>query len=162
MKTKCFIYILLLLLFSCNNNKEKELAEAYYSVAKEHYLKNNLDSAEILLDSLHIKFRSVLSVRNMANSLQMQIDKGRHLNSMDSISELINDLKTQRAQSVRLDNYSEIKADLEEQIDSLEKQKKPFWEMYNEIRDQEVRAAACRQCVTRMQRVRNGDNSPTY
>lgn len=164
MKIKYFplSLFLLLLLFSCGREQEKKDALAYYDKANMYYLNNQMDSAMFILDSLDIKFPNVLETKNMSLKLKRQIDKQSCKIIMDTLYTKVEQLKALRTILEHKGASKDEIISIDRRIDSLTAERNPFWARYKELDDEEFRSAACKQCVTRMQNLRNGYDGPIY
>ena len=148
------ILLFVLLISACNRDRGEKDAMKYYDMAWQYYLDKNLYNAEVTLDSLEIQFPSASKARVRATKLRRTIEKDRSTNSIDSLAAVINEYKRKLLVMERESvDQVEIK-EMENMIDSLERQKAPFKEIYNRITTEELKNDACRQCVIHMQNVR--------
>ena len=150
-----FLLSVLIVVNGCKGKRKEEEAKAYYEIAYTYYLNNKIDSAKWVIDSLHIKYPAATHARGLSNRLSQSIEKIKAMNSVDSISEIVNTHKTKRAKLLRLKNKEKEIELIEQMIDSLEGFKEPFLTIYNDIRATETQFDACRQCVIHMQNARN-------
>lgn len=153
---------LLLLLFSCGRQQEKKDALAYYDIAKTYYMNKQLDSALFILDSLAIKYPKVLETNNMSIKLKRQIDKEQCRIIMDSLYTQVNELKALRTILEYKGASLEEIVSIDRRIDSLTRERNPFWEKYMQLDDEESKSASCKQCVIRLQNARNGYDGAVY
>lgn len=147
-----FLYLITSFFISCNDNKKEDEALLLYNIAYEYYLNANLDSAIIIIDSLNSNYSSIQDIRYLTKTLQQSIVKDRSMYAIDSLSDIINAYKIKKLQLIRDKAVQEEINLIQLQIDSLEKQKDPFRDVYNSIRNKEL--SECKQCVVYMRKSR--------
>ena len=147
-----FICFITSFLISCSDNKKGDEALSLYNIAQEYYLNAKLDSANIIIDPLNSNYSSIQDVKYLTKTLQQSIAKDKSMYAIDSLSDIINEHKIRKLRLTKDEAVQEKINLIQLQIDSLEKQKVPFREIYNNIRDKELNE--CKQCVVYMRNTR--------